>query len=625
MTPYIQLENISKWFGDFLLYEGLNLTVGAGQRIALIAKNGAGKTTLLNIIAGRDTPDSGQITFQNDITFGYLAQEPQINQSLTVMEAIYHSDNQIANITRQYEHAILHNDTDALEQLVGQMDSLGAWSFESRAKAILTQFKISDLDQQVGQLSGGQLKRLALAILLIDDPDILIMDEPTNHLDLDMVEWLEDYLIKSNKTILLVTHDRYFLDRICTDIYEIDHRQMYAYEGGYSDYLMKRDERISLFNSEVNKAQNLFRRELEWMRRMPQARGTKAKYRKDAFYETKDKASQKRTDENVKINIRASRLGTKIFEAKGVNKSFGDLTILRDFSYIFARYEKLGIIGRNGTGKSTFLNILTGAMPPDSGIVDIGDSVRFGYYRQSGMSFDEGKKVIEVVQDIAEVVTLGDGSTVSVSQFLNHFLFPPEVQYSYVAKLSGGERRRLYLLTILMQSPNFLILDEPTNDLDIMTLNVLEEYLDSFDGCLIVVSHDRYFMDKVVDHLFIFEGEGKIRNFAGNYTQYRNKLEEEHEADIAARAAAQAKAPTLAPKSASTENRPRKMTYAEKREFEGLMAEIEALETEKSELEVAMSSGNLDNDTLMAKADRIAEVIDAIDAKSLRWLELSEL
>lgn len=620
--PYIQLESVGKSFGDLTLYENLNLTITEGDRAALIAPNGAGKTTLLNIIAGKESADTGKVTFRNDVRVGFLEQEPKLPLEVSVLEAVYHTGTEIAEVIKDYEKALLHDDKEMLEILISRMESLSAWDYEARAKAILTRLKIFDLEQTIGSLSGGQLKRVALASILIDDPDVLILDEPTNHLDLEMVEWLEDFLIRRNKPLLLVTHDRYFLDRICTVIYELDQKRLYTYTGGYTDYIIKREERIAQFHAETDRAQNLYRRELEWMRRMPQARGHKAKYRKDAFYETKDKAFQRRNDEKVQINIRASRLGTKIFEVEHLYKKYGDKVILNDFSYLFARYEKMGIIGKNGTGKSTFLNILTGLVPPDSGVIDIGESVRFGYYRQQGIEFDEQMKVIDVARQYAEVVTLGDGNTITVSQFLNMFLFAPETQYNFVSKLSGGEKRRLYLLSILMQNPNFLILDEPTNDLDIMTLNVLEDYLTNFSGCIIIVSHDRYFMDKVAEHLLVFEGDGVIRNFPGNYTQYRNELEEKEEESRNESRDAQVKTEMVRPR--ATE-RSRKMSFKEKQEFENLEREIEALEKEKQEIEQQLASGTLNNEQLMEKSVRIGVVLETIDEKSMRWLELSEL
>jgi ATP-binding cassette subfamily F protein uup len=593
-APVIQLENITKSFGDLVLYENLNLTLTDDRRAALIAPNGAGKTTLLELIAGTQTPDSGTVTFSRDVTVGYLEQEPRLPEQATVLEALTRS-------FRPSEHD-------------------EGWDHEARAKAILTKLRITDLAQPVKTLSGGQRKRVALAAVLIDDPQVLILDEPTNHLDLDMVEWLEDFLLKRKKPLLLVTHDRYFLDRICNVIYELDQKKLYSYTGGYTDYLVKREERIAQFRAEVDRAQNLYRTELEWMRRMPQARGHKAKYRQDAFYDLKDKAFDKRSEGNMRIDIQSRRLGTKIFEVEHLSKKFGEKIILDDFSYTFNRYEKMGIIGENGTGKTTFLNILTGLVPPDSGTVDVGESVRFGYYRQQGIDFDERKKVIDTAREVAEVVTLGDGRTVSVSQFLNLFLFPPARQQDFVAKLSGGERRRLYLLTILMRSPNFLILDEPTNDLDIVTLNVLEEYLQNFAGCIIIVSHDRYFMDKTADHLLVFEGGGAIRDFPGNYTQYRNEVLEKQEA-----ASARKEPPIPKRESRAEPSRPRKMSFRERQEFERLEEDIESLEKEKGELEGRLASGGLSGDELMKDSTRIGALIEELDEKSMRWLELSDL
>ncbi|MFI3262113.1 MAG: ABC-F family ATP-binding cassette domain-containing protein [Rikenellaceae bacterium] len=617
----IQVENITKTFGEQLLYENLSLSIQERSRIALIAINGAGKTTLLNIIAKVEEPDSGSIVYRNDIRIGYLSQKPDIDESLTVLEAIYRSDDEISSTVRDYEKAILESNHELTSTLLTKMDSLNAWDFEYRAKEILSRLKIRDLSQRVSTLSGGQLKRVALAIVLINDPDVLILDEPTNHLDLEMSAWLEEYLIKRDKTLLMVTHDRYFLERVCTNIYELDQCSLFQYKGSYNDYLLKRNERIEQFNSEVERAQNLYRRELEWMRRMPQARGHKAKYREDAFYEIKDKAFKKRNDATIEIALGGSRLGTKIFEMKEVSKSFDSSKVILDkFSYTFSRYEKLGIIGNNGTGKSTFLKILTGGMSADSGITDIGESVKFGYFRQDGVDFDENKRVIDVIKDIAEVVTLANGSTITASQLLTHFLFTPDTQYNYVYKLSGGEKRKLYLLTILMESPNFLILDEPTNDLDIVTLNILEEFLAGFGGCLIVVSHDRYFMDKVVDHLLVFEGNGVLRIFEGNYTQYRNaeldKIDMERKAE---------KPQQQVEKVAKPKNNTRKLTYKEKCELEALDKEIPELEAKKAELEAKMSNGTLGSDEIMTISKEYEALTEDLDEKSFRWLELSEI
>lgn len=625
MSAFLQADNLSKSFGDLTLFEGLSFGVNEGDRVALIAKNGAGKTTLLSMIAGKEGIDAGSIVFRNDIKVGYLEQSPEFKAGMSVMDAVFSSSSEAMHLIARYEDMIEHGITQGLDEVLHQMDVLKAWDLEVKAKTILSQLKVWDFEQRVETLSGGQQKRVALANVLLNEPDFLILDEPTNHLDLEMVEWLEDYLSKAKITLLMVTHDRYFLDRVCNTIIEIDQRTLYTYRGNYSYYLEKRDERLTAFSAEVDKAQNLFKRELEWMRRQPSARGTKQKARIDSFYDLKDKASQRRNDGAVKLEVEASRLGSKIFEMENVSKSFGDKVILDNLTYTFSRFEKLGVIGKNGTGKSTFLNTLTGVLAPDSGKIDVGETVVFGYYRQDGLQFDEQMKVIDAAREVAEVVKLGDGNTVTVSQFLNHFLFPPEVQHSYIYKLSGGEKRRLYLCTVLMRNPNFLILDEPTNDLDIMTLNVLEDYLQSFGGCVIVVSHDRYFMDKVVDHIFAFEGDGVIKDFPGSYSDFREwatrREQEEREAQRAIQQAAAAKEKPVQKES----SRPRKMTFNEKREFDQLEQDIAALEQEKASLEAALNSGALQADELIEKSNRIGEVIEQIDEKSMRWLELSEL
>lgn len=512
-VPYLQVDNLTKSFGDLVLFENISFGIAEGQRVGLIAKNGSGKTTLLNIISGKEGHDSGSIVFRRDLRVDYLEQDPQYPEELTVLEACFHHGNSTVELIKEYERCMETEGHPGLEDLLARMDQEKAWEYEQKAKQILSQLKIRNFDQKVKQLSGGQLKRVALANALITEPDLLILDEPTNHLDLDMTEWLEEYLRRTNLSLLMVTHDRYFLDRVCSEIIEIDNQQLYQYKGNYSYYLEKREERIEAKSVEIERANNLYRTELDWMRRMPQARGHKARYREDAFYELEKVAKQRQRNDNVKLEVKASYIGSKIFEADHLSKSFGDLKILDDFSYIFSRYEKMGIVGNNGTGKSTFIKILMGLVKPDGGTIDIGETVRFGYYSQDGLQFDEQMKVIDVVQDIAEVIELGNGKKLTASQFLQHFLFTPETQHSYVCKLSGGERRRLYLCTVLMRNPNFLVLDEPTNDLDIITLNVLEEYLQSFKGCVIVVSHDRYFMDKVVDHLLVFNGQGDIRDF----------------------------------------------------------------------------------------------------------------
>ena len=619
MTPYLQVENLTKSFGDLVLFNGISFGIAEGQRIGLIAKSGSGKTTLLNILAGKEGYDEGKITFRRDLRVGYLEQSPKYPEELTVLEACFYHGNSTVELIKEYERCMETPGNPGMDELLVRMEHEKAWDYERRAKQILSQLKIRDFSQKIGHLSGGQLKRVALANILITEPDLLILDEPTNHLDLDMTEWLEEYLNRGSLSLLMVTHDRYFLDRVCSEIIEIDNRQLYSYKGNYSYYLEKRQERIEATNAEIARANNLYRTELEWMRRMPQARGHKARYREEAFYELEKVAKQRTYDANVKLDVKASYIGSKIFEADHLCKRFGDLKILDDFSYIFARYEKMGIVGNNGTGKSTFIKILMGLEKPDSGTLDIGETVRFGYYSQEGLQFNEQMKVIDVITDIAEVIELGNGKRLTASQFLQHFLFTPETQHSYVYKLSGGERRRLYLCTVLMRNPNFLVLDEPTNDLDIVTLQVLEEYLHNFKGCVIVVSHDRYFMDKVVDHLLVFKGQGDIRDFPGNYSDYRDwKLAKaEHEKEAAK------------PKEEKTQrvrlNDKRRMTFKERKEFEQLEKEIAALEEEKKQIEEALCSGTLSVDELTEKSKRLPLLNDELDEKTMRWLELSEI
>lgn len=623
MAVNLQVDGLTKSFGDLVLFENISFGVSEGERIGLIAKNGTGKTTLLNILAGKEDYDSGNVVFRRDLRVGYLPQDPQYPGELTVLEACFQSENETVKAIADYERIMASDDHNGLDEVLHRMDSLKAWDYEQRAKQILSQLKIRNFDQKISQLSGGQLKRVALANVLISEPEFIILDEPTNHLDLDMTEWLEEYLNRSRISLLMVTHDRYFLDRVCNEIMEIDQRTVFTYKGNYSYYLEKREERVMAQNTELDRANNLLRKELEWMRRQPQARGTKAKYRVDAFYELEKKAQQERDKGNVKLDVKASYIGNKIFEIEHLSKRFDDLIILDDFNYIFSRYEKLGIIGNNGTGKSTFIKMLMGEVAPDSGKIDVGETVRFGYYSQDGLEFDEQMKVIDVVREIAEVIEMGDGSKLTASQFLQHFLFPPETQHSYVYKLSGGERRRLYLCTVLMRNPNFLVLDEPTNDLDIVTLNVLEDYLASFKGCVIVVSHDRYFMDKVVDHVLVFEGNGKLKDFPGHYSHYRAWKEMQEE-----EAAQQKKVtPSAAPKVSKPDrsNEPKKkLSFNEKREFEQIEADLPKLEQEKAEIEAEMSTGTLTADELLSKSNRISELIDEIDEKTMRWLELSE-
>ena len=631
---YLQVENLTKSFGDRLLFENISFGIDQGQRVALIAQNGTGKTTLLNLLTGREFQDSGTITYRRDIRVGCLTQDPDFQPGMTVSQACFASDNDVVKAIAHYENLIeTHADDPAysneIQIAMANMDRLNAWDYEVRIKQILGKLNIHNLEQPVEQLSGGQQKRLALANVLITEPDLILLDEPTNHLDLEMVEWLEDFLNHSKMTILMVTHDRYFLDNVCTDILEIDQHQLFHYKGNYSYYLEKREARIANFNAETARAKNLYRTELDWMRRQPQARGHKSRSRIDAFYEIEQRAKQRIAEKQVSLGVKSAYLGSKIFEAQYISKAFGDYKILDNFYYNFSRYEKLGIVGKNGTGKSTFLKMLLGEVAPDSGRFDIGETVKFAYYSQSGIQFNDGMKVIDAVRQIAEEVDLGGGKKMTATQFLNHFLFPPEKQHDYIDKLSGGERRRLYLCTVLMRNPNFLILDEPTNDLDIATLNVLEDYLIHFKGCVIVVSHDRFFMDKVVDHLLVFQGDCKIKDFPGNYTDYRQwkELKEEEERELKSQQTTvnRQQPSDKSDKSDSTANNKRKLTFNEKREYEQLTKDIESLESEKSELESTLASGSLNNDELIAKSQRFQEITELLDEKELRWLELDEL
>lgn len=602
MNSYLQIENLTKSFGSLVLYENVDFELSEGQKVAIVAKNGAGKSTLLNIIAGKDTADAGKITFRNNLRVSFLEQTPMYDPESTVYDAFM-----------------------AVENSLKEFHSDDWWRYETEAKKIITKLNAGDFDAKISTLSGGQIKRLALANALISEPDLLILDEPTNHLDLEMVEWLEDYLSRSTMSLLMVTHDRYFLDRVCSDIVEIDGGRFYRYKGNYSYYLEKRQQRIDVQNAFLARSNNIFRRELEWMRSTPQARSSKAKGRIDAFNALKEVVSQKPVEQALRLEVKSTYIGSKIFEAKYISKAYEDRVILKDFYYNFARYEKMGIVGNNGTGKSTFLKLLLGQIKPDSGTFDIGETVKFGYYSQEGLKFNEQMKVIDVVRAISDDIDLGGGRRMSASQFLQHFLFTPESQYNYVYKLSGGEKRRLYLCTVLIQNPNFLVLDEPTNDLDIVTLNVLEDYLQNFKGCVIVVSHDRYFMDKVVDHLLVFKGGGVVKDFPGNYTQYR-----EWRTD-AEKAASKEKRNPDAKSSASqnignarTAERPRRLTYAEKRELEQLTADIDSLEKERSEIE-AFFQNPTDTSAIAAKSKRLQEINTLLDEKELRWLELSEV
>ena len=614
MAIDLQIENISKSFGELELFSDISFVVEERQRIGLVASNGKGKSTLLKIIAGEEPYDNGKITLRNGVRVGYLEQEPEFAADITVLEACLQRSGK-ADIISRYEKA-LETGSRELQHLMEEMDRLNAWDYENRVKQVLSKLKINDFSQLVKELSGGQKKRVALAAVLIEQPDLMILDEPTNHLDIEMVEWLEDYLSRMTGSLLMVTHDRYFLDNVCNEIIEIDDTQVYRYKGNYSYFLQKREERLQNLATETARARNLLRTELDWMRRQPQARAHKAKYRIEAFYKLEEKAAAMRDDSKVSLEIKSQYIGNKIFVMNALSKSFGEKVITKDFYYTFSRYEKLGIVGNNGTGKSTFIKMLLGKTAPDSGAIEVGETVKWGYYSQEGLSFNEEMKVIDVVKAIAEVIPVA-GKMLTASQFLQHFLFTPEKQYSYVYKLSGGEKRRLYLCTVLMANPNFLVLDEPTNDLDIETLQVLEEYLRDFKGCVIVVSHDRYFMDKVVDHIFAFNGNGDIKDFPGNYTDYRLWREEEKENAKPAEKSPQQKTVYR------TETK-RKLTFKERKEYESLEPEIMALEEEKSILEQEMSSGTLDTGTLLAKSQRIQVVMELIDEKTNRWVELSE-
>lgn len=630
---YLQVENLTKSFGERALFQGISFGIDQSQRIALVAQNGAGKTTLLNILVGNEVPDDGTITFRKDLRVGFLSQEPKSPIGVTVLEACFLSDNDVVKTIAEYERLLaLHEKdneryADDFQAVLTDMDRLNAWDYETRIKQILGKLAIHDFDKPVEQLSGGQQKRLALANVLITEPDLLLLDEPTNHLDLEMVEWLEDFLNQSKMTLLMVTHDRYFLDRVCSDILEIDQQQLFHYKGNYTYYLEQREMRIDNFNAETARAKNLYRKELDWMRRQPQARGTKAQSRIDAFYEIEERAKRRIEEKQLSLGVKSSYLGSKIFEAQYVSKAFDGQVFLDNFYYNFSRYEKLGITGKNGTGKSVFLKMLLGKIPPDSGRFDIGETVVFAYYSQSGLNFDDSMKVIDAVRAIAEEVDLGGGRKMTASQFLTHFLFPPQKQYDFIANLSGGEKRRLYLCTVLMRNPNFLVLDEPTNDLDIASLNVLEDYLITFKGCVIVVSHDRFFMDKVVDHLLVFKGNGEIQDFPGNYTDYRQwaQLKEGEESEKKLKTQNPTNNPALKPERKNDSDK-RKLTFKEKRELEQLELEIAELEAEQKTLETVFSSGEtMDGEQLDAATKRFAEITTLLDEKTVRWLFLSDM
>jgi ATP-binding cassette subfamily F protein uup len=625
----LSVDSISKSYGIRVLFENVSFGIEEGQKVALVARNGAGKSTLLNIITGKDTPDKGKIVINKNIKIGYLEQDPYFPSNVSIQKAIFSSNTPTINAIKEYELAVElsqnnHSEENSLrlEKAIAQMDLLKAWDYEVKIKEVLSKLDIHHLNQNIESLSGGQRKRVALAKLIIDEPQLIIMDEPTNHLDLDMIEWMEGYLQRSDISLLLVTHDRYFLDRVCNEIIELDNQTLYRYKGNYSYFIEKKAEREFNESREIDKARNLMRKELEWIRKMPKARGTKSKSRINAFYDLKEKATKKTHEQELQLNVKMSRIGGKILELKKLYKSYGDKVILKGFDYTFRNGERIGIVGKNGIGKSTFLNILAGIEQPDSGKVNIGETIVLGYYSQKGMQLKDDKRVIEVVKDIGEYIPMGDGSKLSASQLLSLFQFPSEMQYTFVSKLSGGEKKRLYLMTVLMKNPNFLILDEPTNDLDLLTLNTLEDFLLNFKGCVIIVSHDRYFMDKLVDQLFIFEGDGVIKGFTGNYSDYR---ELERELQLEAKEEKSGNEKLQNEKTLSIAASPKnKLSFKEKFELEQIEKELPQLELLKEELTQQLNSGISDHTKIKEIAEQLAKVTEEIDVKTMRWLELSE-
>ena len=618
---YLSVENISKSYGERVLFEQLSFGLNKGDKVALIANNGSGKTSMLKIIAGEDVPEGGAITLRKGIRIGYLNQDPNFQNDLSIKELLECSNSKFISIINEYESALSAQSTNYTEENINRfelalakMDEVNGWNYEQLMNQVLSKFKITDLDQKVRNLSGGQKKRLSLAILLLDEPELLLLDEPTNHLDVEMIEWLEKYLSQQRITLLMITHDRYFLDRVCNHILELENGMLYHHKGNYGYFLQKRAEREEVYSTEISKASRLMKKELEWIRRSPKARTTKSKARINNFQKVKEKASSKKVKPELKLEVKMSRIGGKILELKKVYKSYGETEILKGFDYTFKKGERIGIIGDNGVGKSTFLNIITQKEPADSGKINSGDTIVYGYFTQKGITIDSKKRVIDVLKEIAEVIVMADGKKVSATQFLEHFMFTPQMQYTYVSKLSGGEKRRLHLLTVLMKNPNFLILDEPTNDLDLLTLNKLEEFLLQFKGCLIVVSHDRYFMDKLVDHLFVFEGAGKIKDFYCSYSEYRNKISSVKK---------QVKKEDL--QNNSLQEQPKnKRTYAENIEYAKIESEINQLELEKTQLEKSLQDSELDYNTILDKSNKLGKVIQLIDQKTIRWIELEE-
>ncbi len=624
---YLSADNISKTYGEKPLFTNISFGLNKGDKVALIAKNGAGKSTMLRILTGEESSDTGTVTIRSGIKISMLSQEPYFDIGFTVNEIIKNVDTGLIEIIQNYEIAIQqHSDSfssetqQALEHATSQMDIHKAWDYERRLKQLLEKFNIVDLDQRVETMSGGQIKRLALALTLLDDPDVLLLDEPTNHLDVELIEWIEKQLQTSSVTLLMVTHDRYFLDRVCNNIIEISNGEIFHHKGNYSYFLEKKSNREEVGRIEVDKARKLMNKELDWMRRMPKARTTKSKARIDSFYKTKDKATSSTSKEELKLGVNMSRVGNKILEMENVSKSYDDITILKGFEYVFKKGERIGLVGKNGVGKTSFLNLIMQLEKPDTGTIVSGETIVYGYYKQEGIQIKETQTVLEVVKDIAEIIPTGKGSSLTASQFLQYFMFSPKVQNDYVSKLSGGERRRLYLLTVLVRNPNFLILDEPTNDLDLITLNKLEEFLEGFKGCLILVSHDRYFLDKLVDHLFVFEGDGKIVDYHSNYTEYRLFIDE-RDRQLKSELSTEKKE---LKKSNKTPKEKNKLSYHEKIEYESLMSEIESLELEKNSLEEKINSGESNYETLEKLSVRIGEVLELIDQKTLRWIDLDE-
>ncbi|HEY9008324.1 ABC-F family ATP-binding cassette domain-containing protein [Ohtaekwangia sp.] len=620
---YLSAESIAKTFNDRWLFKDVTLGISQGEKFAFVGNNGVGKSTLLKILTGEIQPDGGKVSLRQGLRLGYLTQQPSVDESLTVKDILFSDSNEIAKVVKEYEDCIHHPDTspEHMQAVLEKMEELKAWDYEAKVHEVIEKLGVPDFDKRFGSLSGGQKKRIFLAQLLLQEPDLIIMDEPTNHLDLTAIEWLENYLSGANITLIMVTHDRYFLDNVATEIIELDRGQLFRYKGNYAYFLEKKEQREEILKAEVSKAKNLLKKELEWMRRQPKARGTKAKYRIEAFYDLQEKASQDLRKEKLELDIKEARQGGKILEVEHISKSYGSLPIVKDFSYVFKKNDRIGVVGKNGVGKSTFLDMLTGKLKPDTGEINPGVTTKYGYFTQEAISLNPNNRLIEEVKSIAEFITLSDGSQVSASKFLDSFLFPPDKQYNYINKLSGGEKKRLQLLKLLITNPNFLILDEPTNDFDIDTLNVLEDFLDKFSGCLLLVSHDRYFMDHLVNQLFVFEGDGVIRLFNGNYSDYRDWLEEQE----MLKAAPPAKKPEPVKETKPVSSEKKKASFKEKQEFEKLQSEIEALEKQKEELSQLLNSGTADHKQLQEWGVKIQAVVDELDTKTLRWLELSEI